>query len=460
MSDQYDAFLSYTRFDDQHDGEFISKLHLRLTEEIRAQTGKPFMIFKDVDNIRWGERWDSRIIKILNEVKFFIPIITPSFLTSDGCRDEFERFLEIEKRRGRDDLILPLYYITAQPIERPADEAQDPIVQLLLSRQLIDWRALRGANRARLNREVVGLAARMAERLECYEANPPPTQSLSYNDDGHRPSLTQSRHGEPHHQRRLYRSWALKVSSLTAITIAALATAGTGLWPELRSRGLPAGHTAAVWLVAAFSLMTVVTLTVFHGVGGDLNLRPRLRDAPLPAVPSELPPDVDVFTNRISELDVLRASVRRSIRRKSNRTIVLYGKPGAGKTSLAVHIAHHFSGEYSDGAIFIDLHGMESIPTRPVEVAQHILQSLGEALPATSSDEDLLSYARTAVSRRQLILLLDNGRDERQVAPILPGSGCWLLIVTRSRVLSNGQSLLAAAGGSIDADVNARSSAD
>ena len=40
-----------------------------------------------------------------------IPILTPSFFNSEPCRAELEQFLEREKELGRNDLVLPLYYI-------------------------------------------------------------------------------------------------------------------------------------------------------------------------------------------------------------------------------------------------------------------------------------------------------------------------------------------------------------
>ena len=56
-----DAFLSYTRFDDQHDGGTISEFCQRLASAVRAVTGEPFEIFQDVDDIDVGERWSGKL---------------------------------------------------------------------------------------------------------------------------------------------------------------------------------------------------------------------------------------------------------------------------------------------------------------------------------------------------------------------------------------------------------------
>lgn len=92
--------LSYTRFDDHHDRGAISKFRVRLANAVRAVTGEAFEIFQDVDGIGLGEKWPGKLDQILDEARFFIPIITPNFFSSKACRDELEKFLKAEKDRG------------------------------------------------------------------------------------------------------------------------------------------------------------------------------------------------------------------------------------------------------------------------------------------------------------------------------------------------------------------------
>lgn len=120
MAAKPDAFLSYTRFDDQHDGGAISQFRLRLANAVRAVTGKPFEIFQDVDGIGLGEPWAEKLDETLEEVRFFIPILTPSYFNSAPCRDELEKFLKAEENAGRKDLILPIYYIRSPKSKRPS----------------------------------------------------------------------------------------------------------------------------------------------------------------------------------------------------------------------------------------------------------------------------------------------------------------------------------------------------
>ena len=138
-----DAFLSYTRFDDRHGGGAISELCRRLASAVRAVTGGPFDVFQDVEGIGIGEHWPGKLDQMLDQARFFIPILTPSYFTSRPCRDELEKFLRVEAKRGRNDLVLPIYYIECDVLEDDELCADDSIARTLHERQHQDWRELR-----------------------------------------------------------------------------------------------------------------------------------------------------------------------------------------------------------------------------------------------------------------------------------------------------------------------------
>lgn len=133
------AFLSYVRTDDEHDGGAISRIRAQLAEEVRMQTGEEFLIFQDREDILWGVRWRDRIERSIDTTIVLIAVITPSYLRSAACREEVERFLQREKQLGRNDLILPLYYVDTPALQ----DSQDNVARELASRQYVDWRPLR-----------------------------------------------------------------------------------------------------------------------------------------------------------------------------------------------------------------------------------------------------------------------------------------------------------------------------
>ncbi len=164
MDPKPDAFMSYTRFDDQHNSGYLTTFRDRLSGEVRAQTGKAFHIFQDIVDIGLGQQFAPEIEAALQASTFFIPIITPSFFESEYCRAEVERFLVRETELGRNDLILPIYYIKSDRWEDPDQRAADPIAQQLKLHQYVDWRALRfeELDRPKVRQEL----AKMAEQIK------------------------------------------------------------------------------------------------------------------------------------------------------------------------------------------------------------------------------------------------------------------------------------------------------
>jgi parallel beta-helix repeat protein len=137
------GFLSYVHDDDKHENGRITQLREHLSGEVRAQTGEKFEIFQDKPGIAWGQQWKRRVDDCLNEVTFLIPIITPGFLKSTQCRRELERFLEREQHLGRDDIILPIYYINCPSLNEEELRKADLLAEIIAARQYADWRDLR-----------------------------------------------------------------------------------------------------------------------------------------------------------------------------------------------------------------------------------------------------------------------------------------------------------------------------
>ncbi|MFF3460256.1 right-handed parallel beta-helix repeat-containing protein [Streptomyces sp. NPDC002730] len=137
------AFMSYVRFNDQHDDGLLTAFRERLGTEVRAQTGEEFVIFQDRNDVAWGQNWQQRIDEALDAVTLLLVIITPSLFRSPACRAEVARFLERERDLGRQDLILPVYYISARELDDPGLREADDMARMLASRQHADWRELR-----------------------------------------------------------------------------------------------------------------------------------------------------------------------------------------------------------------------------------------------------------------------------------------------------------------------------
>jgi formylglycine-generating enzyme required for sulfatase activity len=132
------AFISYAHLDDHAYGGRITRLRERLEGMSGSAIGRKFRIFQDRNDIGWGQHFPSRLEEGLNEALFLIPILTPAYFNSDACRAELETFLELESHSGRNDRILPLYFLDAPVF----DHRHTELAAKLRERQYRDWRQL------------------------------------------------------------------------------------------------------------------------------------------------------------------------------------------------------------------------------------------------------------------------------------------------------------------------------
>jgi DNA-binding SARP family transcriptional activator/tetratricopeptide (TPR) repeat protein len=157
-------------------------------------------------------------------------------------------------------------------------------------------------------------------------------------------------------------------------------------------------------------------------------------------VPTLLPTDIGDFTGRSKEIIVIQQCLGHGGGREASLAVpvvVVTGKGGVGKTSIAVHAAHHVADQFPDGQLFADLHGGAAHPISPMQVLERFLRVLGA--PPSYIPEGLDERAeiyRNLLADRKVLVVLDDAAGESQVAPLLPGSGAAGVIVTSRRRLA------------------------
>jgi hypothetical protein len=153
------------------------------------------------------------------------------------------------------------------------------------------------------------------------------------------------------------------------------------------------------------------------------------------ARPSQLPPVVGDFVGRT---DLVRQIEQLLAADQGVAVVALSGPPGVGKTALAVHAAHQLAERFSDGQLYVDLHGATAglRPLAPLEVLGRFLRALGvDAGGIPAELEEASGLFRSRVAGRRVLVVLDNALDAVQVAALLPASpGCGVLVTSR-RVL-------------------------
>jgi DNA-binding SARP family transcriptional activator/tetratricopeptide (TPR) repeat protein/energy-coupling factor transporter ATP-binding protein EcfA2 len=116
--------------------------------------------------------------------------------------------------------------------------------------------------------------------------------------------------------------------------------------------------------------------------------------------------------------------------------VVMTGRPGCGKSTVALHIAHLVREHFPDGQLFAVMHGTTAHPALTLEVMARFLRALGVAPDAVPDNpEERVALLRSRLAFRKLLIVLDDVADEGQIRDLLPGvPGPAVLVTSRSRL--------------------------
>ena len=118
----FQGFFSYARHDAETDPKLIEALTARLEKRVSGKlTNARFTIWRDVNAIRTGQRWDERIGEAVRASHVFIVLMTPKWFESPYCRQEYQAFEAVEPDVG--EYVVPLL---ARPIDRQVENFDQP----------------------------------------------------------------------------------------------------------------------------------------------------------------------------------------------------------------------------------------------------------------------------------------------------------------------------------------------
>lgn len=141
------------------------------------------------------------------------------------------------------------------------------------------------------------------------------------------------------------------------------------------------------------------------------------------------------FTGRTSELERMEALLRNA---PAGTCVAVTGKPGTGKTALAVEAAHRCADAFPDGRFFLDLRPAAGRPLTAAEAMERLLRRAGgDPAPAGDAPTDparLQDALRALFAGRRVLLVLDNAVSESQVRPLLPVTEGSTAVITSRRL--------------------------
>lgn len=124
-------------------------------------------------------------------------------------------------------------------------------------------------------------------------------------------------------------------------------------------------------------------------------------------------------------------------RHPAPRTVLVTGVAGAGKSTFAVHAAHLLRDVFPDGQLYADLRTAAGHPADTGEVLASLLKTLGmTGAGIPESLEERARRYRAELADRRVLVVLDNADCERQIRPLLPGTGDSAVLVTSRAALA------------------------
>ena len=222
---------------------------------------------------------------------------------------------------------------------------------------------------------------------------------------------------------------------LSALLMEALYATGRG------AEALAAFRAAREYAVNELGLEPGPALRQLHQriLTDDLPVHERPPPTPLPSrprngPPRQLPPDIADLVGRAAELSTLCDSLDPEQDGRGHAAAaavtIVSGRPGVGKSVLAVRAGHRLADRFPDGVVWVDAERELPGETTPWQSLAHVSAALN--LPG---DRDLQRF-HAELARRRVLLVLDGVHHHEHVRRLTPANPECAVIVTSRSVLA------------------------
>lgn len=140
---------------------------------------------------------------------------------------------------------------------------------------------------------------------------------------------------------------------------------------------------------------------------------------------TRLPPTPARLVGRGPEIDALHHFLDRAI-----PLVTIHGRPGTGRTALAVLAAHSRRDTHPHAQVLIDLHPGPHRRLTAQEAVALFLTTTRTPLPPDAPDDQLAATAQDILNTHKVVLVLDNATAVEQIAPFIPSRPGSTVLVT------------------------------
>lgn len=164
-------FMSYAHKDQESaSGGDLRQFSEDVQDELLGAHERTARVIIDEKDVLWGDSLWDRLHQEIDASIYFLPYITPRYVSSDACRREFERFDAATVAQDDERRILPLLWMTPRALHQEGDT--DPLLNRVRELRYVDATEVRHADRSstEYRRAVAKVAEELAAVIDSHES--------------------------------------------------------------------------------------------------------------------------------------------------------------------------------------------------------------------------------------------------------------------------------------------------
>jgi hypothetical protein len=170
--------------------------------------------------------------------------------------------------------------------------------------------------------------------------------------------------------------------------------------------------------------------------GGEslLNQLSMINSKSIPALSTEqLPQKLEAFFGR---KDIIHEVSGKNW--GSGGPICLYGKKAAGKTALAIELAHLLAPKYADAQFYIDLKGESDKPLSVSQAMGYLLRAFNPQEPIPTDPFELSEQYGASFRGKRILIVLENVKKISQVKQLMPPKAGMMITTSEGKIAPPG----------------------